>query len=177
MQTVKDEFRPFSCKTPGMSLAGKKMWARVVDVYDADTLTIVLPAFNGYYRFSGRVYGIDTSEIKSKVAENKASANRARNRVLQLLGVPNAALERVYSRKEVQAMLQEDVFLVWVVCGDFDKYGRLLITPYQVQDVQTAQPDEGGRVSIGDVLVREKLAYPYFGETKLTEAAQAALLE
>lgn len=168
MDSTKELFRSYDMKTPAWSLQGRTLWARVVDMYDADTITLILPLQSGYFKFSGRVYGIDTSEMKSKITENKTTANKARNRMLQLCNVPNVSLEKIYSRKEVQALLSQDVYLVWVKCGDWDKYGRLLVQVYP-SDIE---PKE-----LGTVLIEENLAYPYFGETKLTESQQATTMK
>lgn len=163
MDAVKELFRTYDCKTPNWSLQGRTLFARLVDMYDADTLTIILPLQSGYFKFSGRVHGIDTSEMKSKIAENKITANKARNRMLQLCNVHNVSLEKTYTRKEVQAMLSQDVYLVWIKCGDWDKYGRLLVQVYK---------DKEDLTELGSILIEENLAYPYFGETKLTESQQ-----
>lgn len=165
MQDVKEAFRGYTLQTQSWTLQGLRTWVRVVDCYDADTLTIIVPCKGDYLRYSSRVFGIDTSEMKSKLAENKLAAVRARNRMLQLCGVPNVALDRSYTRKEVQAMLQGDVFLVWVECGEFDKYGRVLVKVFRAPEDATP---------LGDVLIAEKLAYPYYGDTKLTETQQNA---
>ena len=52
--------------TPHFSLNGQKLWGRVVSLYDGDTLTIALNVFDAIYKFSVRMNGIDTCEIKSK---------------------------------------------------------------------------------------------------------------
>lgn len=167
-EDVKDSFRPYDNKTPIWSLEGRNLWARLVDMYDADTLTIILPLQSGYFRFSSRVFGIDTSEMKSKLSENKATANRARNRMLQLCNVPSIDLNKAYTRKEVQSLLSKDVYLVWVRCRDWDKYGRLMIQVYA---------SEKDTKELGSILIDENLAYPYYGETKLTEAQQANVMK
>jgi len=168
MEAAKDLFRSYDVKTPAWSLQGRTLWGRLVDMYDADTLTLILPLQSGYFKFSGRVYGIDTSEMKSKVVENKMNAYKARNRMLQLCKVPNVSLENPYTRKEVQSMLAQDVYLVWVKCGEWDKYGRLLVQVYE----NDQEPKE-----LASFLIQENLAYPYFGETKLTETQQAATMK
>lgn len=168
MDPIKESFRIYDYKTPSWSLQGRVMWARLVDMYDADTLTLILPLQSGYYKFSGRVYGIDTSEMKSKLAENKANAYKARNRMLQLCNVPNISLEYSYTRKEIQTLLAQDVYLVWIKCGIWDKYGRLLVEVFTNNEDST---------DLGKVLIEENLAYPYFGETKLTESQQATTLK
>ena len=57
--------------TPHFSLNGQKLWGRVVSLYDGDTLTIALNVFDGIYKLSVRMNGIDTCEIKSKNEKNK----------------------------------------------------------------------------------------------------------
>ena len=44
--------------------------ARVVNIYDGDTITCILPINNKYYNFKIRLAGIDTCEIKSKCEED-----------------------------------------------------------------------------------------------------------
>lgn len=149
------------------SLRGRAMHVRVVDVYDADTITFVAELETGFYKFKGRVHGIDACEMKSKLDANRETAHVARNRLLQLCGVPCVSLDRVYAAREVQAMLEADVFLVWLRCGDFDKYGRPLVEVFG---------SDADVTSFGDVLISEGLAFPYFGSTKLTESQQAQVL-
>ncbi len=52
---------------------------KVVKVYDADTITVAAVLCNDVYRFSIRLAGIDSPEIKSRVPEIKARAIRARD--------------------------------------------------------------------------------------------------
>lgn len=159
-----ESFKKYDIKTPNWTLEGKEMWVRVVDVYDADTITLILPLEFGYYKFSCRVYGIDTSEIKSKLEDNKITANKAKNRMIELCGIKNIQLDKVYSRKETQAILNSDIYIVYIKCREWDKYGRLLIDVYN--DIYNS------RVNLAEILIREKLAYAYFGGTKLTEEEQ-----
>ena len=72
---LEELFKNYDNKTtPHFSLNGQKLWGRVVNVYDGDTLTIVLSVFNGIYKFSVRMNGIDTCEVKSKNDKNKELA-------------------------------------------------------------------------------------------------------
>lgn len=145
----------YGLETPTFSLSGKECACRLVDMYDADTLTLIVPLFDGVYKFACRVYGIDTAEVKSGSVELKTLAQKAKNRMLQLCGV-GVDLERMYSRKEVQRLLSEQVVLVWCKFGEFDKYGRPLVTVY----------DTGSRMELAGELVKEGLANAYFGGTK-----------
>ena len=151
------------CATaPMFSLVGMHTWARVTGVYDGDTVTLALPIFGSVYRFSIRVNGIDTAEMKSKLHDNKLHAIRARNRLLQLVGM-SVGLDDDLKRREIDAMLAAQPCIIWVECGEFDKYGRTLCTLYK---------DPMKIESFADVLLREKLAYVYGGGAKQSEEEQ-----
>ena len=63
-------------------------------------------------------------------------------------------------------ILNENVFVVYLKCLDFDKYGRLLAEIYTHSDVSFSQH-----------LLDNKLAYKYTGQTKLTETEQLDVME
>lgn len=158
------EFSKYGLSTPALTLSGMFTPARVVDVYDGDTMTVIIPFKGDYFKYTVRMMGIDTCEMKSKVKENKETAIRARNRVLQLLGLPMDDLTVPITRKKIQGMLNDKVTVAWLNCYDFDKYGRLLA------DVHI-QGDKNSKC-VSKLLIEEKLAYEYFGETKLSEEQQ-----
>ncbi len=168
--TDKEIFEQGHVKTPLFSLEGQTMIAKVVKVYDADTIHIVLPLFDKLMKFKTRFIGIDSAEIKSKDLAEKAHARNSRD-ILKA---------KILNR------------LVKVECGEFDKYGRLLVKvfPYKVEGEKTLTPatdettQEGGSkkkkakatpilssegdpaLSYNDWLVQEKHAYVYDGGTK-----------
>lgn len=163
MEQEKARYANFGIDTPEFSFAGQKLWARVVSVYDGDTITLVFPVGQTMYRFNARMYGIDTCEMKSKEATNKETALRARNRLIELISCRPLASANA-ARKDIVRHLAEDVCLVWIECMEFDKYGRVL--------VKVRKNDDQATKTFSDILVEEKLAYPYFGETKLSEKEQ-----
>ena len=159
----KDIFRNYDVKTPEFTLNGIKTYARVVSIYDADTVKLVIPVLGSYYKFNVRLLGIDTCEIKAKDAKNKDLALKARGRLFELVtGIP---LNPVWKKKEIENYLSNDIFIVWVECEDYDKWGRVLAHLYQ----STIDPE---RKSFSQSLLEEKLAYPYEGGTKLSEEQQ-----
>jgi len=162
MESLKDTFRPYTNQTQIFSFKGQKQWVRIVSCYDADTITIIMKIYNDYYKYNVRLTGIDTCEMKSKIKENKDRAIQARNRVLQWIGL-NVNLDTVYTRSQIQKMLTDDVYLVWIECESFDKYGRLLAQIYKTSD---------DTISCSTMLLNEKYAYEYQGGTKLTEEEQ-----
>ena len=64
----------------------------------------------------------------------------------------------------------EGMYFVWVECLDFDKYGRLLANVY---NLNTEIKSDN---SFSSILLKEKLAYVYNGDTKLTEEEQVECL-
>ena len=63
---------------------------------------------------------------------------------------------------EEKTLLNNNVFLIYVKCYNFDKYGRLLC------DISKNYKSK----CFSDILFEEKLAYKYTGKTKLTELEQ-----
>ena len=154
--------------TPHFSLNGQKLWGRVVSLYDGDTLTIALNVFSGVYKFSVRMNGIDTCEMKSKCDKNKELAKSARSRLLSLITRKDLSETSTWNdRRKINNVLNKGMYFVWVECFDFDKYGRLLANVYQ---------DENSDECFSQVLIKEKLAYEYKGDTKMTEEEQVECL-
>ena len=111
-----------------------------------------------------RINGIDTCELKSKNQENKTLALQARSCLLKLVTGKDHPI--TLSRQEIKQILNENVFVVYLKCLDFDKYGRLLAEIYTHSDVSFSQH-----------LLDNKLAYKYTGQTKLTETEQLDVME
>jgi endonuclease YncB( thermonuclease family) len=152
--------------TPYFSLDGLKTYARLVDVYDGDTIICIIPFFNNYYKFHVRLYDLDTCEIKSKNEELKHLALLARHKILDLV-CKNNSLQLDCTRKDIQNYLSEHVYTVWLECLSFDKYGRVLANVYEEQNSQE---------SFSSILINLHLGYHYDGGTKLNENEQTEQL-
>ena len=114
------------------SLLGMTYNAKVISVYDGDTITAVFK-FNGvYYKWNCRLNGIDTPEMKSKSTDEKNAAIKARD----------------FLREKILGKV------VKLECGDFDKYGRLLVNVF-INDEK-----------INDTIIQQGYAKQYFGGTK-----------
>lgn len=150
-----EEFRQFGGSTPELSINGLKSYGRLVDIYDGDTIKVILPTFGSYYKFTIRLNEIDTCEIKSKDKELQENAIKARDRLFELL-----TNNKVNTKNDIKKLLEAEVYLVWVECDSKDKYGRVLANIYK---------DKGTTKSVSEILVEEKLAYIYKGKTKLTD--------
>jgi endonuclease YncB( thermonuclease family) len=84
----------------------------VIKVYDGDTITIAskMPYENSpLFRFSVRLNGIDTPEIKSKHKNEKALAILARDSLSQLIINKNVSLQNV--KNEKYGRILADVYL------------------------------------------------------------------
>jgi endonuclease YncB( thermonuclease family) len=86
------------------SLDGLIKTAKVIKVYDGDTITVVFKHNDVYNKWNCRIYGINTPEIKSDNKDEKKAAIAARDFLKDLI------LNKI----------------ITIECLDFDKYGRLL---------------------------------------------------
>ena len=129
---------------PLFTLKGQSHWAKCVKCYDADTIHIIIKFHGEFVRFRCRLAGVDTAEIRSVDHEEKQHAIAARD------WVRDAILGGI----------------VLVRCGDFDKYGRLLI------DVHVPEGEQGGGEPIDRCyhlntrLVKLGYAYTYTGGSR-----------
>jgi len=114
---------------------------KVVSVYDADTLTIILPIHNHIYQWRCRLLNIDGAEIRTKNKKEKKVGIDGRNYLRSLL-----------QNKEC-----------WIDCNGWDKYGRLLATFYLTkEDYLTGKWNK----SINQKIINLQFAYFYDGKKK-----------
>ena len=137
--------------TPIFSLNNKKYNAKILDIYDADTITIciLLEGF-GYIKMSIRLMGIDTPELRGT---QKILGLKARNYLIDKL--TNIVIDTDdYTRYMIRDMINKDTHMIEVLFGDFDKYGRPLATIYK----------DG--ININELLLKDDYAKRYDGGTK-----------
>ena len=133
--TITDDVKMFT-------LEGESHVAKVVSVYDGDTIKVVFPIFKKNFKWNCRVAGLDTPELRTKDEGEKKNGYYVRDRLR----------EKILDR------------LVIVKCGEFDKYGRLLVDIYL---------DE---LHVNQCLIDKKYALIYDGGTK-TSWAGASYIE
>jgi len=126
------------------SFDGQRFLAKVVDVYDGDTLRVTFRYGGRLVQYRARMAGYDSPEMKPPRSkpnrENEIAAARA----------AKAALERRVRDR-----------LVTVACGPFDKYGRILVTIYD----SAAAGGENGE-NINEWMVSSGHGVPYEGGSK-----------
>tara|TARA_B100001029_G_C14958267_1_gene392869 strand:+ start:298 stop:732 length:435 start_codon:yes stop_codon:yes gene_type:complete len=93
---------------PEFSLKGTTKEAKVVSVYDGDSCKVVFPLQEKLYKWTCRLAGIDTPELRTRNKLEKAHGLLVRDKLREKI------LNKVVTLK----------------CFEFDKYGRLLISIY-----------------------------------------------
>lgn len=114
------------------SLEGEEHIAKVVDVYDGDTIKCVFPIHNKLYRWNCRIAGVDTPELRTRCKTEKAYGYKVRD----------CLREKILNK------------VIFLQCGEFDKYGRLLVN-ILCDDCL-----------INDWLIENDYAFEYDGGTK-----------
>ena len=151
--------------TPEFSLCDMVLNGRVLSCYDADTCKIALPMNNTFYKFTCRLNGIDTPEIKPRKDKlNREAeiiwAKKARAELLKLICDESLSsnFDNLDIKKEqVIDILNKNKKIISVKCLQWDKYGRLLVELYNIND---------NSKSFNHILVEKNLAVNYDGGTK-----------
>ena len=160
------DFSCYDIHTQPFTLNGQFIPCRLVDIIDGDSLVVILPVFNNYYKYHIRINGIDTCEIKSHNIQNKNLALQARLEILCLI-TNEQHTDTSITRNDIKTSLNNQVYILYLDCKDFDKYGRLLADVYI---------DFNKNISISKHLLSKHLAYIYNGDTKLTENEQLDII-
>jgi len=87
------------------SLDGYETKAKVVKVYDGDTVHVIFQMFDKFYKWNCRILHVDTPELRTKDLEEKKRGYECRDKLSALI------LDKI----------------VLLKCSTFDKYGRLLV--------------------------------------------------
>ena len=126
--------------TPELEFDGQSFETKVLEVYDGDTVTVAVRiAGDGAYRRTRcRLAGIDAAEVRTRNSLEKAVGRDAKEWLSDLV------LNKV----------------VYLQCGKWDKFGRLLGTLY------LTKRDVAIGASVNAQLVRMGYAYTYGGEKK-----------
>ena len=146
---------------PLFTLKDKEFTAKIVDVYDGDTCSIVIYLNNKFTKFKLRCLGYDSPEMKPpKDAENREhlidlaiiSRNYFINRVTNI----SLNLNQHYSKNQIKDMMKENTKLVKVKSHGWDKYGRFLGEIFI------------DSININNEMIEKNYGYAYDGGTKKT---------
>ena len=137
------------------SLKGITTYAKILSNYDGDTADCLLVHNDTFMRFKVRFYGYDSPEMKPSLSlverdEIKKKAIEAKKRLWNLTTGLDDITEKYHKK------------LIKIVCDDFDKYGRLLITAFDTDLDKELEFDN----SINKKMIDEGHGYAYYGGTK-----------
>jgi endonuclease YncB( thermonuclease family) len=143
-----DKFKLFS-------LNGIITYAKILSNYDGDTADCLLVHNDTFMRHKVRFYGYDSPEMKPSLNikdrdEIKKKALEAKKRLWKLCTDLDDINEKFHKK------------IIKIVCDDFDKYGRLLITAFNYDFKDNLDFDN----SINKIMIDEGHGYSYFGGTK-----------
>jgi endonuclease YncB( thermonuclease family) len=143
--------------------------ATPLSCYDGDTCTLgfqlhhLVTGEPVLYSIKCRLACIDTPEMKGGTQETKELAVMARNFLINQMCTTAVPLSQTLTRQHILQHLKEHGKIVSVCCGDFDKYGRLLVTLYPSG---TTKESASKVESINMRLVTQGYAKLYDGGTK-----------
>ena len=147
---------------PMFTFQNQSFLAKVVDVYDGDTCSVVFPFQGRLVKYRVRCAGYDSPEMKPpKSLANREEVIRkailARNYFASKVTDCTFSLDGSYTKIEMQAILHANTKLVQIECGGWDKYGRLLADFFV----------DGCHVNTD--MIAQKHGYPYDGGKKLVD--------
>jgi endonuclease YncB( thermonuclease family) len=122
-----------------------KFLCKVIDVYDGDTCTALVCIGGELGKFSLRMYGYDSPEIKPSNTDPLKEEKKAR------------AIE---ARDYLKTIVQDKIFFAERMGKD--KYGRLLVKIFSVNELDMSISEE----SINDTMIKNNYGYAYFGGKK-----------
>ena len=129
-------------KTKKFSLEGQTKLCKVVSVYDGDTCNVVFDNNGVINRWNVRMNGYDTPEMRpSKKLPNRDEIKQ----------------KAILSRDFLKSLIFNNEQLVYLKCGKFDKYGRLL------GDIYINEDDKD---SVNSLMIKSGHGYEYHGGTK-----------
>lgn len=129
-----DFFANVDVSTPRFSLTNYDTYARVVSIHDGDTMSVIIPLFDRCFKFSIRLFGIDTCEKNSKNQMLHTLSQQAHTRLFNLITDMSVSLHYNLTTKYIDAILANNVYMVYLKCKDFDKFGRVLAETYKNKD-------------------------------------------
>ena len=128
--------------TPVFTLEGDMKLCKVVDIYDGDTIKVVFMDNNRINKWNIRMEGYDSPEMRpSRKLENRDEIKK----------------KAIEAKNYLKSLIMNENQLVYLKCGKFDKYGRLLGYVYIKED---------DTESVNEMMIKNNHAYEYHGGTK-----------
>ena len=148
--------------TEFMTLKGNIYNAKIVYIYDGDTMHVVFKEFDKFYRWKCRIMGVDTPELRTKKLKETEMSYKDRDALIEKY------MDKIVKEKELGYKVRDVLIekfmdkIVKIKCDAFDKYGRLLIDVFVPNDVE----ENDGSLMLSQWLIKNEYAYEYDGGTK-----------
>jgi len=130
-------------KAQDFSFNGQRFLARIVDYYDGDTIRCAFAINQDIVQYRSRMAGYDSPEMKPL----KTNINRDVEKQAAIIA-RDALISKINDK------------LVYIECGHFDKYGRLLVTVY-------ARNGHKNGENINTWMIKNNYGTPYTGGKKI----------
>ena len=140
-------------------ILGTQIDTKVLSCYDGDTFTVAIMLASNSYKFTCRLIGCDTPEIKVSSSKNKEERDQQKLRAIaakkELLSyITNCNISTLNTNKEIDIDLKNNTKIIKLDLFGFDKYGRLLVN-YNL-----------GQEMLSDHMINSGFAYAYTGGKK-----------
>ena len=157
------------CNIGTFTLKDKEFYAKVVNVYDADTCRAVFFLNDQLVKYTVRLKGLDSPEIRPPSSDiyreyQIQEAKKSRNRLIQLCTNCKLELESKLTKTKIQKIINENQKIIKLKCYEFDKYGRLLADLYYTENGENGE--NLTEKCINKQLIEEGYAYEYDGGKK-----------
>jgi endonuclease YncB( thermonuclease family) len=144
------------------SLTNMFLEGKVVNVYDGDTVHIVFIIDNKLVKFNCRLSGIDSPEICPKNIKDKEKRDQeiyfaVKSRNFLIKQVTGEEPGEKITKNEIKTLCGNSTKIIWVLCHEFDKYGRLLVEIFI---------NKSDIISLNKTMIIESHAIEYNGGTK-----------
>jgi endonuclease YncB( thermonuclease family) len=128
--------------TQEFTFEGQSKLAKVVQIYDGDTIWVVTNIGGRFNKIKVRLNGIDAPELKPSLKVQN------RDKIIKLANESKKFLSDLIENK-----------IVTLKCHKFDKYGRLLA------DIIIKQNNID--INVSEYMIKNNKAYPYDGNKKI----------
>jgi len=141
-RNVKKELEKCNNDIETFSLNGEYKLCKVVNVYDGDTCKVVFD-FNGCLtKWNIRMEGYDSPEMR--ISKNDPYREEKK-------------IKAIKAKEYFKNLVMNDKQLVYIKCGEFDKYGRLLGHLYL---------NKNDQISVNELMIDNNFGYVYNGGKK-----------
>lgn len=141
-RNIKKELEKCDNTVQLFSLDGEYKLCKVVDIYDGDSCKVVFDLNGCLTKWNVRMEGYDSPEMR--ISKNDPDREEKK-------------LKAIEAKNYFKNLVMNNDQLVYIKCGHFDKYGRLLGKIYL---------NKSDQISVNELMIDHEYGYIYNGGTK-----------